>query len=141
MCARVARPALLCGPSTSPLGAFVKLTATETALLEDLARAVDSWVKAAQAACAHPSTVAWSDHPEAWAKFAAAVKERCVDVEFQTVLAELLRGLIHSVLVTFDGGTALAETTSLTISDDRGFEFRKYLHEMWPVVAAPKEGS
>jgi hypothetical protein len=49
-------------------------------------------------------------------------------------VSELLSRLTHSALVTLDGGSALAETTLLTISDKDGHEFKNFLHEFWPEV-------
>ncbi len=51
---------------------------------------------------------------------------------FATVVSELLSGLIHSTLVALDGGTALADTTIVSISDSEGYEFKRFLHEFWP---------
>ena len=53
---------------------------------------------------------------------------------FITAVSELLSGLTHSTLVTLDGGSALAETTLLTIRDTGGHEFVDFLHESWPEV-------
>ena len=55
------------------------------------------------------------------------------DIEaFQKVVFDGMNGLIHSMLVMFDGGTRLSEYTNLSIIDDKGNEFPKYLHEEWP---------
>lgn len=52
------------------------------------------------------------------------------------IVEDELRGLYHGLLVTFDGGTALADQGLLSIVDDEGTEFVRYLHEIcfdyWP---------
>jgi hypothetical protein len=52
------------------------------------------------------------------------------------VLREELQGLYHGVLVIFDGGTALADHGLVSIVDDRGASFDRWLHEIclkyWP---------
>jgi hypothetical protein len=52
------------------------------------------------------------------------------------ILTDELRGLYHGVLVTFDGGTALANEGLISIVDEDGLPFIRHLHELcfryWP---------
>lgn len=56
--------------------------------------------------------------------------------EIASSVREELRGLYHSILVTFDGGTALADKGLIQIVDENGVAFDRYLHELcfdyWP---------
>ena len=47
-----------------------------------------------------------------------------------TVFWDELRGVLHSFLVTLDGGTALADRGLIRIQDEGGVEFDRYLHEL-----------
>lgn len=40
-----------------------------------------------------------------------------------------LRGLYHGLFVIFDGGTALADEGLITIADESGVTFERWLHE------------
>jgi hypothetical protein len=52
------------------------------------------------------------------------------------MLLEEFRGLYHGVLVIFDGGTALANQGLLSVVDEDGVVFQRWLHEIcfeyWP---------
>lgn len=54
-----------------------------------------------------------------------------------------LRGLMHGLLVIFDGGTALAERGLISIVDEKGWSFDRFLHEKcfdyWPTKQAPDQ--
>jgi hypothetical protein len=54
----------------------------------------------------------------------------------EAIIEEELRGLYHGLLVTFDGGTALADIGLVSIVDESGKPFDRFLHEIcfrfWP---------
>lgn len=56
--------------------------------------------------------------------------------EITSVVRDELRGLYHGILVTFDGGTSLAEKGLIRIVDEDDNAFDRYLHELcfdyWP---------
>ena len=56
--------------------------------------------------------------------------------EIASSVRDELRGLYHGILVTFDGGTALADEGLIQIVDENGVAFDRYLHELcfdyWP---------
>ena len=56
--------------------------------------------------------------------------------EIASSVREELRGLYHGILVTFDGGTALADEGLIQVVDENGVAFDRYLHELcfdyWP---------
>ena len=105
---------------------------TEAALLEDLARAKKDWVEIAGSAIDQGGEPGWSDHPDRWMRLRKVVCEAGLTDDFKIAVGEVLSGAIHSILVTLDGGSQLAETTLLRVVDDDGHEFAKYLHEYWP---------
>ena len=111
----------------------MELHPSEAAFLKDLAESRAWWTRAASAGLIS-SDVPWSDHPEAWAKLSRVLNTPEAKAAFITAVSELLSGLTHSTLVTLDGGSALAETTLLTIRDADGHEFIDFLHDFWPEV-------
>lgn len=56
--------------------------------------------------------------------------------EAASIIEDEMRGLYHGLLVIFDGGTALADEGLVSIVDDDGELFDRYLHELcfryWP---------
>jgi hypothetical protein len=111
---------------------------SEIALLKDLALARSSWTSAAAEGLSNPNAI-WIENQEAWSTLSACLQREGSTEAFTAVVSELLSGLIHSVLVSFDGGTALAETTILKIEDEEGHEFKRFLHEFWPNCASGEE--
>ena len=77
----------------------MKLTPSEAAFLEDLARAAASWTSGATAAISNPNSLIWSENSEAWLKLSSCIRASDVQQEFALVVSELLSGLVHSVLV------------------------------------------
>lgn len=110
----------------------MNLHSSEIALLEDLALAKSSWTSAAAEAISNPQSAVWIENAEAWSKLSTCVQDSEAKEAFVAVVSELLSGLVHSTLVSLDGGTALAETTTLSIQDAEGYTFKRFLHEFWP---------
>lgn len=56
--------------------------------------------------------------------------------EIALVVRDELRGMLHGILVTFDGGSALAEKGLIRIVDENDDAFDRHLHELcfeyWP---------
>lgn len=56
------------------------------------------------------------------------------------IIEDELRGLYHGLFVMFDGGTALANDGLISIIDEDGKPFDRFLHEIcfvhWPPVDA-----
>jgi hypothetical protein len=52
------------------------------------------------------------------------------------IMLDEMRGLYHGVLVIFDGGTSLADQGLISIVDEDGAAFERWLHEIcfryWP---------
>jgi hypothetical protein len=110
----------------------VNLHPSELALLKDLSTAKDSWTASAADGISNPHSAMWIDNHEAWSKLSASLPDAESRDAFVAVVSELLSGLVHSMLVTLDGGSVLAETTLVSIQDDNGYEFKRFLHEFWP---------
>ena len=101
-----------------------------TAFLEDLARHLDRWVAEGVVAMTDPSSeLTWTDRPEAFRTIAPHLSTPECRAAVQSALLELLSGFSHSVLVTLDGGTALADQTSLSLTDSTGQPLESGLHE------------
>lgn len=112
---------------------LMKASLTEAAFLKDLALAKASWVEAATDAIANPaSTEDWSEELGGWSILSERLSQPQERAAFRAVVDELLSGVLHSALVTLDGGSQLAETTALTLHDDQGNSFKRFLHEFWP---------
>lgn len=112
----------------------MKLHPSEIAFLLDLAAAKASWTAAAAEGIANPSAV-WIENANAWLQLADGLKQTGTTDAFLEVASELMSGLLHSVLVTLDGGTSLAETALISLRDENGHEFKRFLHEYWPEYA------
>ena len=105
---------------------------TEDAFLEEIAQHLDYWVNAAsEAVGSDEADLIWTDNPEAFRALRRAIADTGTRAEFEAVLRETLRGFINSTLTTFDGGTALAEQTSLSIRDAEGHTLPDHLHELF----------
>ena len=50
--------------------------------------------------------------------------------QLNDVLTSELRGLIHGILVTLDGGSALADDGLISVVDEDGKSFDRNLHEL-----------
>lgn len=50
--------------------------------------------------------------------------------ESAAIVDHELRGLYHGLLVMFDGGTALADEGLISIVDENGVPFDRFLHEI-----------
>jgi hypothetical protein len=59
--------------------------------------------------------------------------------ERDAIIQYELQGLFLGVLVTFDGGTALADLGLLRIVDEDGVAFQRFLHEIGPRYLPPSE--
>ena len=72
----------------------------------------------------------------ALAHIEGSIKNHGDSDEIASSVREELRSLYHGILVTFDGGTALADEGLIQIVDENGVAFDRYLHELcfeyWP---------
>ncbi len=70
------------------------------------------------------------------ARIEGSIKDHGDSDEIASSVREELRGLYHGILVTFDGGTDLADQGLIQIVDENGVAFDRYLHELcfdyWP---------
>lgn len=110
----------------------MNLHPSEIALLTDLSRSKSSWTSNALEALTDPENSIWIENKEAWKNLAERLSDQHSKDDFAAVISELLAGFVHSTLVSFDGGTALADTTIVSIHDSEGYEFKRFLHEFWP---------
>lgn len=100
------------------------------AFLEDLARAMESWVDSVCTAVDSPAEAGtWSENVEVYRRLNQSLDGRTDDLRI--VLAEAMTGLLHSVLVTMDGGSAGAEIGRVYPADAEGRVLADGLHELF----------
>ncbi len=99
--------------------------------IEELATSLDYWTDTLVRSVSDESDLRWSERPDEFRKLAEALRRGGAQDAFASVVREGLRGVIHSVLVTLDGGTQLAESVLLSITDDHGETFGRDLHEQF----------
>ena len=86
---------------------------TEEALFDDLAEIYDHWISVAMESTSNSEAgLKWADDPEAFKKLGEVLHYTNTLPQFEQAVSELLRGVMHSFLVTLDGGTKLAEETN-----------------------------
>ena len=110
---------------------------------EEIATIFDNWVETVVKSVSEEKyDLIWTNNPEAFKRIRPILPEAFKRIRpiladgnlsnaFETVIREGMQGLLHSILVTFDGGSKLAEKTSLTITDSDGNEFDKHLLELF----------
>jgi len=108
-----------------------RLHPSEVALLVHLARARQRKTLAAARALAEPEVAAAVEDRAAWLKLSDCIKAAGAEAEFRSVVSELLSAHTHTVLALLGGGTQLADTTLLTLTDDSGYELKPHIHEYW----------
>ena len=115
-------------------------TPNETAFFEDLRRSLDTWLDAAVTGMTEPSAdLRWASSPEAFRLVSTRLSTPEARAAVRSALDQVLQGLLHSVLVTFDAGTTLTEHTTLTITDSSGQMFSDGLHELFYEHLAAKD--
>jgi hypothetical protein len=103
---------------------------SERAFFEQLAINLDYWTDTAVESLSDLSSdLRWAENPGAFRSVAGRLNTPEAEKELRIALREILRGQIHSILVAIDGGSAMAETTQLTVTDQDGHELPEGLHE------------
>lgn len=104
---------------------------------EDLARFLDFWVDATAAPIADPEWTPEADRgwPQEVVWAFRTLRQVLTTPEHQSALRAVLfaglSGLLHSALVTLDGGSALAEKFTLTLTTSDGHTLGPGLDEFW----------
>lgn len=102
----------------------------EQALYDDLAATLDYWKVASVESLTDPDVdLSWCDHPTAFRTIQKKLQTSQDRDAIASCMSEILRGLIHSVLVTLDGGSKLAETHSFNLVTSEGEMISSVLHE------------
>lgn len=102
----------------------------EEALFDDLAAALEYWKAGSVEALTDPDAdLSWCDHPEEFRAIQTKLQFAPDRHALSTCMSEILRGLIHSVLVTLDGGTKMAESHELNVVTQDGEVLSRTLHE------------
>jgi hypothetical protein len=102
----------------------------EDALFKDLATALDHWMAGSIEALTDPNAdLSWCDHPDAFRTIQTKLQFAPDQLALSACMSEILRGVIHSVLVTLDGGTKMAESHALKVITEDGIPLSGSLHE------------
>lgn len=101
-------------------------------LFEQLKFIKDYWVKTSIESLDENADLIWSDYEEAYKKLQHVLKNDEEKEAFESVLNELLKGVIHSTLVMIDGGDALADKYTVDLVEEKNNKSLKIngaLHE------------
>lgn len=102
----------------------------EEALFADLAAALEYWKAGSIEALTAPTAdLSWCDHPEAFRTLQSKLRSASDQDAVSACMSEILRGVIHSVLVALDGGTKMAESQPLNVVTEDGVVLSRSLHE------------
>jgi hypothetical protein len=99
--------------------------------LEEIARSMDYWTDVLVKSVSGKSDLRWTERPDDFRRLGELLQRAEAVDAFATVVREGLLGILHSVLVTFDGGTQLAESVLLNITDEHGRTFDRDLHDQF----------
>jgi hypothetical protein len=105
---------------------------SQEAFLRELAEHCAYWTEAVVEPASDPAaSPEWTEHAGAYERLSQTVREAGAVDDLRAVVAEAVAGVVHSVLVTLDGGTALAGRTTLSVMDENGRVFDGHLHELF----------
>lgn len=100
-------------------------------LFEDLAKILEYWTDTAASTLVHEGDdLIWVNEPSAFRQVQAALTKSSIPREcVEQVFSEVIRGVLHSVLTSIDGGTALAEKGLMKLVNEGGESLGECLHE------------
>lgn len=102
----------------------------DEALFADLAATLEYWTASSVQALTDPDAdLSWCDHPEEFRTIQTKLQFAPDQHALSACISEILRGVIHSVLVTLDGGTKMAESHVLKVVTEDGIALSSPLHE------------
>ncbi len=105
---------------------------THKEFFEELARNLDFWVERITQNATDPSAdLKRTSYPSAFHILQQTLTTPEQRAALRTVIFDGMSGLLHSVLVGFDGGTQLAEKFTLMITTSEGVRLRPGLHEFF----------
>ena len=99
-------------------------------LFEDIALTQDSWTnEGVKALLGSSKTLDWIDDVEAFSSLSSAIAGQAIDENHvKSVMSELLRGQIVSLLSILDGSSELSETHEISLVNDKGENISNDLH-------------
>jgi hypothetical protein len=105
----------------------------ERAFFEDVARAEDLATEICRAGLSGEFGVLGAEHAAAFARLAAALERPEQEDALAAVVGSIAHLVVHSILVTLDGGTSSAEHPQgpVRLVDAAGGEARGGLHEWY----------
>jgi hypothetical protein len=101
-------------------------------LFERLKRIKDYWVNTLEVSLADNADLIWSDYPDEYKILSNKLEEKESKDALKKVSDEVIRGVMHSVLVMIDGGDELADKFKIDLINEDNGQSLKYdcaLHE------------
>lgn len=84
-------------------------------LFERLKDIKDYWVKTSVESLDKQSDLTWSEHEKEYNLLQSLISEEKSKKAYSKIIDELLKGVIHSILVMFDGGDELTDKFNIDI--------------------------
>ena len=102
----------------------------EELLYEDFAVSLEYWTNTAVEALIDPrKDLRAFDDVEAFAHLQRKFSSNEDEKALASVMSEILRGQIHSILVSLDGGTKMADAQRIFLATEKGRPLARDLHE------------
>ncbi|GFZ34392.1 hypothetical protein CSC2_49180 [Clostridium zeae] len=101
-------------------------------IFERLKGIKDYWVNTLEESLADNADLIWSDYPDEYKILSTKLEEKEAKDALRKVSDEVIRGVIHSILVMIDGGDEVADKFKVDLIDEDNGQSLKYdcaLHE------------
>ncbi|MBO2536954.1 MULTISPECIES: histidine kinase [Rummeliibacillus] len=101
-------------------------------LFEHLKSIKDYWVKTSVESLDENADLIWSDYEEEYHKLQCLLKNDEEKEAYERVLNELIKGVLHSILVMVDGGDDLADKYTVDLiaeKHNKSLKMNGALHE------------
>ena len=108
------------------------MSESDNILVDEIVESVHHWSKLVSSSlCGETESDTWSNNPDSLNQLRAILKAKALREDVENVLRDALSGLAHSMLVTLDGGTKMADKIKVRLADQNGHYFCSYLHEIF----------
>lgn len=104
----------------------------------------DYWVKSSIESLDENADLIWTDFEKEYKELAALLKENEHKKMYEEVLNEIIKGVMHSILVMVDGGDDLADKFEIDLiveKSKKSFKKNGALHEDFFEYLLDKEGN
>jgi hypothetical protein len=98
---------------------------------EDIGRSLDQWLQVTVEAATSPAAdLTWATNKKAFQVLQQALVTDEQHWAYRVALQDVMVGLLHSLMVTLDGGSRLADQYTLTLTTSRGTTLGPGLNEL-----------